>query len=97
MGRVTVQLTVSASVSDHNSDQDVLDRQAWARLVRQVRELAARVEEQGHLDAVEVGGDTDVGAEPPAARVLPFRRAPARLRLVERRHPDGWYERDHLT
>jgi hypothetical protein len=54
MSRKTVELRITASISDHHSEQDKLDRQAWDSLVRQVRAVTERMETNGHLSYVDV-------------------------------------------
>lgn len=44
MGRKTVELGISASLSNHNDEQDDLDRQRWEEFTAAVRELAKRPE-----------------------------------------------------
>jgi hypothetical protein len=44
MGRNMVELTVTARLSSHNSEQDDIDLRAWERFAALVRELADREE-----------------------------------------------------
>lgn len=45
MGRTGIRLEATASLSSHNSRQDDIDAEKWNEFVRQVRELAAPLEE----------------------------------------------------
>lgn len=44
MGHITRSLTISGSLSDHCAEQDDDDQDAWERLSRRVRQLAAEDE-----------------------------------------------------
>ena len=56
MGRNQVQLKVTSSLSNHNSEQDELDQEIWNRFVRAVRELAQATEDLYGLELM-VDGD----------------------------------------
>jgi hypothetical protein len=53
MGRERVELLVTASLSDHNSEQDETDRRLWAQLGREVLAIAERPEYEHLLILVE--------------------------------------------
>ncbi len=56
MGRITAELTITASLSDHNSDEDAADRGTWARFAAEVRSLAEKPEyRELEIDVTETG------------------------------------------
>ncbi len=50
MGRKTVELRITASLSNHNDEQDQTDRKLWTSLVAEVRKVVARFEADHDLD-----------------------------------------------
>lgn len=56
MGRKMVELTVTAALSNHNSEQDEVDGRAWERFATEVRTLAER-EEFADISLTVSGGD----------------------------------------
>jgi hypothetical protein len=58
MGWTQEVLTVRASLSNHNSEQDTLDETAWHKFARAVRDLAEQSEVAG-LNLNVIGGEED--------------------------------------
>ncbi len=57
MGYKLEIVTVTARISNHNSEQDETDQAAWERFARQVREMAERPEFE-HLEIDVTGGES---------------------------------------
>jgi len=47
MGRKTAELAIFARLSNHNDEQDDLDRAAWERFTAAVKQLAKQPEYEG--------------------------------------------------
>lgn len=56
MGRQMVELSVTATLSRHNDEQDDADDRAWERFAALVRELAEREEFKDISPMVSGGG-----------------------------------------
>jgi hypothetical protein len=44
VGRKTTEIRINGQVSNHNDEQDVLDREVWQRFVAEVRAVAQKPE-----------------------------------------------------
>ncbi len=57
MGMKQVKVTITGSLSSHNSDQDEVDRRAWGSFVAEVRALADRPEYAAVISDLEAAED----------------------------------------